>query len=313
MGNYKFRLSDMIPNAWFYKLRDMSKTKTKTKTATSTTTNHHKKPPYSSYYSSSTTTTPSQNHYYHHPTTSIYHTPKLSQFHNNSPPHFHDPPRKSSKKPTPNRKTIYKPSPKHTSSLTESTHTLQHFFHSPTTNLSPSSESTHSGLTSCTCRLSSSTSDIIIDITETKKLNSSPEKNLKLPPIITKQSNPTKPTSKNRQMQNSGKKVNETPARKSNSGIKLRANSPKLALGKRIVQKSAKSKNMPESFAIVKSSFDPQKDFMESMKEMIVENNLRRSEDLEHLLACYLSLNSDEYHDVIVKAFEQIWFTLPHV
>uniref|UniRef100_A0A6N2LL80 DNA-binding domain-containing protein n=1 Tax=Salix viminalis TaxID=40686 RepID=A0A6N2LL80_SALVM len=25
MGNYRFRLSDMIPNAWFYKLKDMSK------------------------------------------------------------------------------------------------------------------------------------------------------------------------------------------------------------------------------------------------------------------------------------------------
>ncbi|KAD6119915.1 hypothetical protein R6Q59_025954 [Mikania micrantha] len=299
MGNYRFRLSDMIPNAWFYKLKDMSKMKTKT-----TTTSHHKKPPFGPYYSSSTTTAPPQNHHFSQPRNSFY---SLSQ---HKSPHSHDPPRKSSKRPTPNRKTIYKPSPKHTS-LTESTQHLRDFFHSPTTNRSPSSESTQSGLTTCTCRLSSSPSDIIIDVNETHKIEFSPEKELKLPPIITK---PAKLSLQTRQATLSGKKTkesNQTPARKSSSGIKLRSNSPKLVLGKKIVQKSAQRKNMPESFAIVKSSFDPQRDFMESMKEMIVENNIRSSKDLEELLASYLSLNSDEYHDVIVKAFEQIWFSLP--
>jgi uncharacterized protein (TIGR01568 family) len=46
------------------------------------------------------------------------------------------------------------------------------------------------------------------------------------------------------------------------------------------------------------------------MVEMIVENNIRGSKDLEDLLACYLSLNSKEYHYIIVKAFEQIWFDM---
>ncbi|XP_076914725.1 transcription repressor OFP1-like [Bidens hawaiensis] len=305
MGNYRFRLSDMLPNAWFYKLRDMSKTKITTTTTTTKTNNHHKKPPYASYYSSSTTTPPPQNHHFSHPKN--YHTPKST--------HFHDPPRKSSKILTPNRKTIYKPSPKHTS-LTESTHTLQDFFYSPTTIQSPSSESTHSPLTSCTCRLTSSTSDIIIDVTEPKKIDFSPENNLKLPPII------TKATPRNQHTLVSRKKVkdkesNHTPARKSVSGLKLRSNSPKLAIlnNKRNVQNnnkcSQRKSNMNESFAVVKSSFDPQKDFKESMMEMIKENNIRASKDLEELLACYLSLNSDEYHDVIVKAFEQIWFSLP--
>lgn len=59
---------------------------------------------------------------------------------------------------------------------------------------------------------------------------------------------------------------------------------------------------------MMKNSSDPQRDFRESMMEMIVENNLKASRDLEELLACYLSLNSNEYHDVIVKAFEEIWF-----
>ncbi|XP_076911000.1 transcription repressor OFP1-like [Bidens hawaiensis] len=307
MGNYRFRLSDMLPNAWFYKLRDMSKTKIKI--TTTNNNNHHKKPPYASYYSSSTTTPPPQNHHFSHPKN--YHTPKST--------HFHDPPRKSSKRFTPNRKTIYKPSPKHTS-LTESTHTLQDFFHSPTTIQSPSSESTHSPLTSCTCRLSSSTSDIIIDVTEPKRIDFSPENDLKLPPIITK---PSKVIPRNQQALVSSKKVkekessNHPPARKSVSGLKLRSNSPKLAiLNKRNVQNnnnkcSQRKSNMNESFAVVKSSFDPQKDFKESMMEMIKENNIRASKDFEELLACYLSLNSDEYHDVIVKAFEQIWFSLP--
>ncbi|KAJ6913382.1 DUF623 domain containing protein [Populus alba x Populus x berolinensis] len=49
------------------------------------------------------------------------------------------------------------------------------------------------------------------------------------------------------------------------------------------------------------------------MVEMIVENNIKASKDLEDLLACYLSLNSDEYHDLIIKVFEQIWFDLTDI
>eukprot|EP01018_Ginkgo_biloba_P015230 Gb_38906 [translate_table: standard] len=65
-----------------------------------------------------------------------------------------------------------------------------------------------------------------------------------------------------------------------------------------------------ESFAVVKRSYDPQKDFRDSMVEMIIENDIRCSNDLQQLLQCYLSLNSDEYHDVIVKVFEQVWSDL---
>ncbi|KAI3925034.1 hypothetical protein MKW98_009684 [Papaver atlanticum] len=73
------------------------------------------------------------------------------------------------------------------------------------------------------------------------------------------------------------------------------------------------SSNVSDSFAVIKSSFDPHRDFRESMVEMIVENNLRKSGDLEELLACYLSLNSNEYHDIIVKVFQQIWFDLTDI
>ncbi|KAL5732187.1 Transcription repressor ofp5 [Ranunculus cassubicifolius] len=69
--------------------------------------------------------------------------------------------------------------------------------------------------------------------------------------------------------------------------------------------KKAKKKTRPplESLAVKKNSFDPQKDFKDSMMEIIVERGIRKPEELENLLACYLSLNSDEYHDHIVKAF----------
>jgi uncharacterized protein (TIGR01568 family) len=65
-----------------------------------------------------------------------------------------------------------------------------------------------------------------------------------------------------------------------------------------------------DSFAVVKSSVDPQRDFRNSMIEMIMEKEIRRSEELEELLACYLTLNADEYHDVIIKVFRQVWFEL---
>ncbi|KAJ4793172.1 transcription repressor [Rhynchospora pubera] len=65
-----------------------------------------------------------------------------------------------------------------------------------------------------------------------------------------------------------------------------------------------------ESYLVMKYTTNAEKDFMESMVEMIVEKNIIRLKDLEELLACYLSLNSREYQDVIVKAFEKIWFVL---
>ncbi|KAK4797766.1 hypothetical protein SAY86_030092 [Trapa natans] len=67
---------------------------------------------------------------------------------------------------------------------------------------------------------------------------------------------------------------------------------------------------MPDSFAVVKSSADPRREFRESMVEMIVENNIRGSKELEELLTCYLSLNSDEYHEIIISVFKQVWLEL---
>lgn len=116
-----------------------------------------------------------------------------------------------------------------------------------------------------------------------------------------------------------------TPVRKlsvnNSPGVKLRTNSPRLA-SKRFLQvhgrKSMSSgggtrRSLSESFAVVKSSQDPHRDFKESMVEMIMENNMRTSKDLEDLLACYLSLNSNKYHDLIIKVFKQIWFEITDI
>ncbi|KAI3945058.1 hypothetical protein MKW98_009862 [Papaver atlanticum] len=70
------------------------------------------------------------------------------------------------------------------------------------------------------------------------------------------------------------------------------------------------SKQDLESFAVVTCSYNPQKDFRDSMLEMIVDNKIRQPAELEELLACYLSLNSEEYHAVIINVFKQVWFDL---
>ncbi|CAL4900046.1 unnamed protein product [Urochloa decumbens] len=64
------------------------------------------------------------------------------------------------------------------------------------------------------------------------------------------------------------------------------------------------------SFAVVKASMDPPRDFRESMVEMIAENNVHTPEDMEELLECYLSLNSREYHGVIMEVFRGIWLEI---
>ncbi|XP_061364903.1 transcription repressor OFP5 [Gastrolobium bilobum] len=65
-----------------------------------------------------------------------------------------------------------------------------------------------------------------------------------------------------------------------------------------------------DSFAVVKCSLDPQQDFRDSMIEMIIEKQISRPEEMEELLACYLTLNSNEYHDIIIRVFRQVWLHL---
>ncbi|CAH2074665.1 unnamed protein product [Thlaspi arvense] len=132
-----------------------------------------------------------------------------------------------------------------------------------------------------------------------------PPPELDLRPIITKPAN--KPTT-----------VRKT-AVSSPAGIRLRLRSPRVSTSsgvRRSGSATAKAVSSRRSRAVVKASVDPKRDFKESMEEMIVENNIRASKDLEELLACYLCLNSDEYHHIIINVFKQIWLDLnltPHI
>lgn len=121
----------------------------------------------------------------------------------------------------------------------------------------------------------------------------------------------------------------ELQRRKPKQSSKVRVHSPKMATKVEIRKikaiedkKKAKLKMKKEeeiveetdegldSFAVVKCSLDPQQDFRDSMIEMIKEKHISQPEEMEELLACYLSLNSNEFHDIIIKAFRQVWLCM---
>ncbi|KAJ0960507.1 hypothetical protein J5N97_001634 [Dioscorea zingiberensis] len=61
-----------------------------------------------------------------------------------------------------------------------------------------------------------------------------------------------------------------------------------------------------ESVAVEKDSSEPYIDFRESMVQMIVQNEIYGWEDLRELLRRMLSLNSPQYHPVILRAFSDV-------
>ncbi|CAI9761907.1 unnamed protein product [Fraxinus pennsylvanica] len=309
MGSYKFRLSDMIPNAWFYKLKYMSKTRNQkshrgTAAAPPPPSPKQRRPPAAG---------PSDLR-------KSYHFTRDLTFHSNSP--------------TKNTAVNYSESPRISSKKLRSTKkTRVSAGYTCRVNLESDSTSEEcQNSTSCKCKFQN---DIIIDLDE-KPFQAKSE--LDLPPIITKvrdtenhMKNSDKFEERNAYESLSVKTVKDdtlstdfkqqktTPFRKStvnSSGMKLRhRNSPRIGRknipGRKSVSSSSSSsswKSASENFAVVKSSEDPQRDFRESMVEMIVENNIRAPKDLEELLACYLCLNSFEHHDLIIKVFKQIWF-----
>ncbi|KAL4312396.1 hypothetical protein GQ457_01G035620 [Hibiscus cannabinus] len=301
MGNYRFKLSDMIPSAWFYKLKDMRRPKT---THLSKETSQQQ---------------PSKSN--HHQQLRHFNSRKSYHFSRELVPvdGFYvspEPPRKSSKKRHYSRRRNLRSSPP------------------------PSTVITSSVSTGCSCRdtvwskgdsppdysaSSSSSDESSSDAADVKKIDELPE--LELPPIITK---PPKFNDmlKDIKKKHKNKEKNTNPVKKhsvGSSGVRLRTHSPRIG-SRRIIQGhgrkiasssswswSSKKSGLWESLAVVKSSLDPQRDFRESMVEMILEKNITTSKELEDLLACYLSLNSDEYHEVIINVFKQIWFDLNDV
>ncbi|KAJ9179646.1 hypothetical protein P3X46_007995 [Hevea brasiliensis] len=397
MGNYRFRLSDMMPNAWFYKLKEMGRTRNHTTTSTHSM---KKKQPITKTSADATSAAgplpskPKQTHHHQcsYPRKSYYFTRELIPTNPKSTDtHFHDPPRRSSKQRLLKRRTSLNSSspklvtssvsagcscgatiwtkssdspPDYSASSSDSPPELELSdsfppeFRSDRALETQSFDSMVAWSSSCGCNVDSNADDIIIDVDKKsfgRKFDKLDLSDLDLPPIIAKpakfddkaedvKKKETKETTKYRK---SSAKYEETNAhgslsvkvvkeesvttnehKGSNSlrrhsvnspGLRLRVNSPRIA-SRRIQAHARKSvsstssssyrRSLSDSLAIVKSSFDPQRDFRDSMVEMIMENNIRASKDLEDLLACYLSLNSDEYHDLIIKVFKQIWFDL---
>ncbi|KAL8093145.1 transcription repressor OFP1-like [Apium graveolens] len=355
MGNYKFKFSDMIPNAWFYKLRNMSsrtkndntmqKSKKKSHTRTKSPTFSSSVSPSSGGVAAALSPQPHHQRKSYHFTRDLPPTPD-----NNLASQLLDQPRKSSRK----RRSIKKNRPSirsttsprllfNTSVSTDCSCRAsldEHHNNNPTD--SCSSEETDRSVfpsengdkpfdimvSSCHCRVKS---DIPVGMTMPKdsKLETFDSvSQFELRPIITKTNKIDKNDVEVSKIRTSHSSLQEKRSvnsvkRLSNAspGVKLRTNSPRIA-SKRFVQahhrKSVSSgviarRSLAESFAVVKTSQDPHRDFKDSMVEMIMEYNIRTSKDLEDLLACYLSLNSDKYHELIIKVFKQIWFEITDI
>ncbi|KAG6641809.1 hypothetical protein CIPAW_09G098900 [Carya illinoinensis] len=58
--------------------------------------------------------------------------------------------------------------------------------------------------------------------------------------------------------------------------------------------------------AMEKCSYDPREDFRESMVEMIIANRIQEPKDLCSLLNYYISMNSEEYHGIILEIFHEV-------
>ncbi|KAJ6708430.1 TRANSCRIPTION REPRESSOR OFP7-RELATED [Salix viminalis] len=373
MGNNRFRLSDMMPNAWFYKLRDMGKTKNHTATTHSTKKKQAAAAAAAVAESQQPPSKAKHPHCNSYPRKSYYSTRELisnDQKLHSSPRNtkstdtlFPDPPRRSSKQRARKRTVIRE---------TDFSDTFPPEFRSDCVLATDSFDKMLSWSSSnCDCKLdSNSYDDIVINVDEKYIARRSDDldvfhkiPDLDLPPIITKppkfddqvEDIRKKDTPEPVKYKRSSAKYEETNANASLSvkvvkegriptekehkkyttvrrnsvispGVKLRVHSPRISnrkiqaynTGRKSVSSTTSSsslsrRSLSDSLAVVKSSFDPQKDFRESMMEMIVENNIKASKDLEDLLACYLSLNSDEYHDLIIKVFKQIWFDLSDI
>ncbi|KAK8974062.1 hypothetical protein V6N11_064551 [Hibiscus sabdariffa] len=58
--------------------------------------------------------------------------------------------------------------------------------------------------------------------------------------------------------------------------------------------------------AMEKCSYDPREDFRESMVDMITANRIQEPKDLRSLLNYYVSMNSEEYHGIILEVFHEV-------
>ncbi|KAF8095305.1 hypothetical protein N665_0337s0013 [Sinapis alba] len=303
MGNYKFKISDMIPNAWLHKLKDMTK-QSKPKHKPSSNTCSKKKP--------------SSDSLPHH-----FSTFRFSNSLVPNSPHRNSPRNSLHTKRMSKRKTLYKPSLKPiTPPFNKSKINGQDFSHGlfPALESSPEyfvysfygkedDEFVDPSNFKMDTKEKAFTKYKVKESDSTKK--ACPASNITkkpLKPHLSVKINKEKEYDECRAEKRYQNQVSS--GRKSSSGINLRrVTSPRIQLSgtRRSTSRSESKQVVLESFAVVKRSVDPKRDFRESMVEMIEENNIRASKDLEDLLACYLSLNPKEYHDLIIHVFEHIW------
>ncbi|CAH8358716.1 unnamed protein product [Eruca vesicaria subsp. sativa] len=325
MGTHKFRFSDIMPHTWLYKLKGISRG------------SRHHIPPSPKRLSTSSSTDASSSRNSLRLSSSPYLHPQGSS---SSPP-------KSPFKRKLKRKTVYKPSSRLKLSSSSSSFINPHVPLTTSRNhrSKPTSANTiilePSLTTSRNHRSKPSSANAVSDSTvgslSDPVSSSSPSDQhyvfshdleshsvdikssvKKLDDVSEDPSNSSTvlvQTVKKPPLQIKTQKKLKKPKASSSAGIRIRTNSPRIARKKtkgRRMSPQPMKKEMAESFAIVLTSMDPEKDFRESMTEMIVENKMKEQKDLEDLLACYLSLNSSEYHDIIIKAFEKTWFHLKH-
>ncbi|CAG7880353.1 hypothetical protein BRARA_C01553 [Brassica rapa] len=302
MGNYKFKISDMIPNAWLHKLKDMTKqSKPKHKPSSCSSNTCNKKKP------------SSDSPLLHHSSTFRFSNSLVpNNPHRNSPRNSLYTKRKSK------RKTLYKPSLKPITppfASESSTHSLFPALESSPEYFLFSFYGKEDGESVDPSNFKIDRKDKAFTKYKVKESHSTektcPASNLIKKPIRCHLSVKINKEKEYDECRAEKRYQNQVPSgRKSSSGINLRrVTSPRIQLSgmRRSTSRSESKQVVLESFAVVKRSADPKKDFRESMVEMIEENNIRASKDLEDLLACYLSLNPKEYHDLIIHVFEQIW------
>ncbi|KAJ0230199.1 Transcription repressor OFP2 [Hirschfeldia incana] len=313
MGNHKFKLSDMIPNAWFHKLKEMTKqSKPKNKSSYSCSNTFNKK-------KLSSDSLP------HHSS-----APNLSNLVANSP-HHNSPRNSTHTKRMSKRKTLYKPSlkpntpPFASAGFNKSKINGQDSSHCPFPALKRSpeyfvysfyEEEDDEFVVPPNLKIGANSKAFTkYKIKESDSIEKAcPARNSTKKPL---KSHLSVKINKEKEEDDDDACIAEkkyqkqvSSGRKSSAGINLRrVNSPRIQLSgtRRSTSRSESKQAVLESFAVMKRSVDPKKDFRESMVEMIEENNIRASKDLEDLLACYLSLNPKEYHDLIIQVFEQIW------
>ncbi|XP_020581534.1 transcription repressor OFP8-like [Phalaenopsis equestris] len=101
-----------------------------------------------------------------------------------------------------------------------------------------------------------------------------------------------------------------SPFSSSSSPAKQETSDRKGGKQSRAVKRRKRTKRngvVEESVAVVKESLNPYLDFYESILVMIVEKEMYGWEDLCQLLHQYISLNSSGHHDIILRAFADIW------